>query len=76
MAEEELLLVINNTFALRFLQATCSENSVWKAWAMQPGSAESKGFVCSSRTYRIGRKIFAKDVGDACFFSNQEGLCE
>lgn len=43
MAEGELLLMINNTFALHFLQATHSENSVnrvWKALAVQPGSAE------------------------------------
>lgn len=48
MAEGELLLMINNTFALHFLQATHSENSVnrvWKALAVQPGSAED-GVVC------------------------------
>jgi len=43
---------------------------------MQPDLAENKGFVCSSNTYRIGRRIFAKDAGDAVFFSSLEGLCE
>lgn len=74
MAEEKLLLVINNTFAVNFLQATYLENSVREVWATHPGSAKSKRFVCSSSIYRMQRKVFAKDTGETCFFSDLEGL--